>query len=238
MNYEICGFTHLGTRYEINQDRILVQDVVLSEGFWTNSTNEVFCFVADGVGGSHSGEVAAEFVLQGIRQKKTHLKSANNEQTVKELEKLNQQLIRHGRENGCFGTGCTLAGLMADKSGNFQTISTGDSEIYAFRNNMMFRINEIQVIDEWEENSPITGYFGGKESMLDLDFSNSLNEILPHDVFVICSDGLLKPLKIREVKKVLQSNELLQKQAEMILEMALQKEADDNISVILVRVVE
>lgn len=238
MKYNICGFTHLGTRYDINQDRILVQDSVLSDGFQHKKTDNLCCFVADGVGGERSGEVAAEFVLQGVAEKLEILKGYNNAQTQKMLEDLNLKLIEHGKKNGCFGTGCTFIGMMADADGNFQTISTGDSEIYVLRNNMMFRINEIQVFDEFEENSPITGYFGGRQPMLDLDFTNSLEEILPDDKFVICSDGLFKPLKVREVKKILLNGESLQKQAELILEIALQKGADDNITAIFVEVSE
>ena len=64
----IYAMTEKGNHSE-NEDRILINDDVISDGFFETESNEqttIIC-VADGVGGNNAGAVASSFVCESIK---------------------------------------------------------------------------------------------------------------------------------------------------------------------------
>ncbi len=150
------------------------------------------------------------------------------------LKSINHSLIE-GTNNDAKLKGCctTLTGLIVQND-LFKIIHAGDSEIWLLRNDMFFQITNDHVLDETENNSSITSYFGGHEDYLKLDKDISINETFSGDTFLICSDGLYKSLNQKIIKSILKADKDIETKANKILENCLQAGAEDNISVILI----
>jgi len=239
MIINISAFTHIGTKREVNQDRILVENKILDKDFYhLTEQTECFCFVADGIGGGVRGEIASQFVLDNILKQKAALIQMDENSIDGEMNKINQELIDYSKSNPeYFGTGTTLTGLIVKQNDDYITINAGDSEMWVLRNNLFFQITESQVVDESESGSPLISYFGGKESSLDIDLTSSLREIHNNDIFVIASDGLLNSLLPKQVKAILMNNQPLKRKSEFLLENSLSAGANDNVSCILIEVI-
>ena len=64
---KIYAMTEKGEHSE-NEDRILINDNIISDGFFETESNEqtIIC-VADGVGGNNAGAVASSFVCENLK---------------------------------------------------------------------------------------------------------------------------------------------------------------------------
>ncbi len=231
MEFNISAFTHPGTSYEFNEDNILVNGQILNNGeVHLIDQNNCFCFVADGVGGNKAGSFASQFVLANLIKEYDY----SSEKFDQSLQLINNKLINESKANDkTKGSATTLTGLISDEN-NFKIIHAGDSQMWLLRNKMFFQITNDQVLDETEKNSSIKSYFGGFENYLKFDKNIFVHENLVGDVFLICSDGLLKSLNQKILKSILMADKDLQIKAKKILKNCLQIGAVDNISLILI----
>jgi len=115
--------------------------------------------------------------------------------------------------------------------------SAGDSPLWLLRNEMFYQLTENQVVNPYEKDSPLMSYFGGRENNLELQFCTDLREICPNDIFVLCSDGLLKSLSQKQIKAILSSNQSLREKARFLLKKIMEMGAEDNVSCILVEII-
>lgn len=238
MKYNISAFTHVGTKRQLNQDRILVNDKILNTDFYhLDNQNSCFCFVADGIGGGLAGEVASQFVLDNVLKQKDNFLKLEQEIIENKLYTINNELIKHSESAPAHkGTGTTLTGLILLEDASYLIIQAGDSEIWILRENLFFQITESQVFDDTESGSPLISYFGGEEAHLELSTGSSLREILPKDLLVISSDGLFNSIPPKQVKAILSNTQSLKEKSEFILEQTLKAGANDNVSCILIGV--
>ena len=239
MKFNISGFTNIGTQRELNQDRILIQSTVFADDAdYIQEIEDCFCFVADGIGGGPAGDYAAQFVLEQIALRVLPDTKYSDDELLNIFSSINNELIESGKNNiEYLGSGTTLVGIIIHQD-FFKVISAGDSPAYVFRNNSMIKITEDHVLDPFEENSPITSYFGGKNDELQLSFETVLREIKVDDILLLASDGLLKALSIKQVKAILSNSKPVDEKAVFILKKALDAGAEDNISSILIEVLE
>lgn len=238
--YDISGFTNVGTVRQVNQDRILVNGKLLIEGdHHLSKQASCYCFVADGVGGNNAGEFAAEYVLRELNEEpfyKMSEKEYDNylEDYLKKLNKINDQLLEATlKDHDLSGSATTLTGLVI--SGDFFLIvHTGDSQIWLNRNDMFFKLTHDQVMNEMEENSPITSFFGGYENSLNIHLDTESLKTQHGDTLVICTDGLFKSLKPKTVKEILLS-ENTRTTSLSLLNHCLSSGSEDNVSAIIIK---
>jgi PPM family protein phosphatase len=238
LRYNISGFSHKGTEREMNQDRIMIQDSIYESG--THSLlneDHCFCFIADGIGGGPSGEKAAQYVLEQINLKLIRSKNYDDNKLTKILNSINIDLFNEGKLHlEYLESGTTLVGLLIYEN-YFKIVNAGDSQAWLFRNNILTKITEDQVLNNQQENSPITSYFGGKNNNLKLDFGTVLRNIQISDILILTSDGLLKSLTIKQIKAILSNSKPLKEKVSFILQKALQSGSEDNISCIFIEVI-
>ncbi len=232
MIFTISAFTHRGTSRDTNQDCILVNGSVLSEGkIHLEQETTCHCFVADGVGGNREGGFASRFVLEKLND----LLKEDLYGLEERLYRVNVELLEtSGSDVSLKGTATTLSGLIMSKK-MFHVVHAGDSQIWLLRGDVLFQTTIDQVLDDSVENSPITSYFGGFEDRLRFDDSTTSIEPLPGDIFLICSDGLFKSLKPRIVKSILKADREMSVKSDVLLENCLQKGAEDNTSAIIIK---
>jgi serine/threonine protein phosphatase PrpC len=235
MFFNISAFTHTGTKRTKNEDCILANGNLLTEGEIHLSEKEnCVCFVADGVGGNLGGEFASHFVLEKIRS----LNNIFNTDTTSFLENINIDLISATSKSETIqGAATTLSGILL-KENNIKVFHAGDSQIWLLRNDIFFKFTTDHVLDEFVDNSPITSYYGGYNNHLKIEENNNVRIPLEGDFFLICSDGLFKSLSPKIVQVIISSNETIDIKTKRILQNTLESGADDNISVILIQINE
>jgi serine/threonine protein phosphatase PrpC len=229
MNLSISGFTHHGTVKDTNEDCILMNDLLLSEGDANLSNQDhCFCFVADGVGGNNAGDFASRYVLQNVRSLK------QSSELEGDLCDVNTRLLAETKDRvERRGAATTLTGLAA-RNGSFAVLHAGDSQLWLLRNEILFKVTNDQVLNEDDENSPITSFFGGVANDLRFDKDIFVREISIGDIFLLCSDGLFKSLDHKTVKGILNEAGDIRFKSAAILKECLQRGAEDNVSAVLI----
>lgn len=230
MKLNISGFTDPGTQRNLNQDRILINGKVLSEGLMDLAEQgSCVCFVADGVGGNHAGEFASNFVLESIRC------MDDFEDIDHALRKVNTELVTvSSPRRELAGTSTTLTGVIVTND-HFRIVHVGDSQVWLRRNGTFFKVTNDHVVTEYEANSPLTSYFGGSDDDLKFDDNIFVRDMAVGDVFLICSDGLFKALNHKNISAILGTENELPTQARALLRESLQSGAEDNVSAMLIQ---
>ena len=101
------------------------------------------------------------------------------------------------------------------------------------RADRFFRLADEQVLNDLDAASPLTSYFGGTESELDLSMETTLREVRPGDL--LCSDGLFKVLGIDQVKAVFANNLGLAEKARFHQSKVEERDAPDDTSGVLIQ---
>jgi serine/threonine protein phosphatase PrpC len=228
--------THRGRVREINEDAVLDAAPV---GLWA---------VADGVGGADAGDHASMAIaetLSLVRQ------SANATDllalTRVALGDVNRRLLAESRRReftrGMASTVVCL--LIADRK--FFCLWAGDSRLYRWRERQMRQISRDHthvrhlvdrgVLTEAEAvghpNANAITHAVGMDPILRLDCVE--DAVSPGDRFLLCSDGLTKVVSDAEIALVI---ELLgpREAVKQLIQMALDRGAPDNVSVVAVAV--
>jgi protein phosphatase len=232
MKFNIAGFTHKGTGiYMMNEDQILINRIKVDEGeFFLSNQDLCYCFVSDGVGGVQGGSFASSYLLLMLKD----IPEDQFPEINQRLYNINDELIRAASESATLvGCAATLSGIIA-KEGFVEFYHVGDSEIWLLRDDMLMKITKDEVLDVDSNKSPITNYFGGKESKLKIDTDWNKPEILENDIFLICSDGLFKSLDVKLVKPILASDKSVEEKMLKLKENCLLNGSEDNVSAVVV----
>jgi len=127
----------------------------------------------------------------------------------------------------------TLAGIVF-RNDQYRFISAGDSQVFLFRDAKMNKLTTEPVFGEPGCNNPITSYFGGSMSSLNLVISSGLDSILHGDVFFVATDGIFKAVSVGQIERILSNSKTLKEKSDFILFKALQTGSPDNISCIFI----
>jgi serine/threonine protein phosphatase PrpC len=215
--------------------------------------------IADGIGGHEAGEVASRLACEevvsayyGDEVLGTDEMDAPEEK-IRKLEQAtrsaHQKIIRLATEKGEWrGMGTTLSALVL--TGNKALIAhVGDCRIYLCRENASERmtvdhtqtqalIDLGQILPEDENNlccnHILTQVLGGYDD-LDAVFTR-VEDIRKGDVFLLCTDGLHDLVTDREIQAILANNNLPQNNCDALVQTAIQRGGNDNITAIVIEV--
>lgn len=227
-----CGLTTVGTVRKHNEDSYLA------------SPEKHLWIVADGMGGHMRGDVASRSVIEAYKDF-VPLRTVSS--TIDDLEQralsANTKLRENLTENPGQIMGSTIA-MMYSKANIAYFLWAGDSRIYAYRNHHLEQVSHdhsfiqesvdknimsVEEASSHPSSNIITRAVGVHNHLyLDLDYC----EINPGDRFLICSDGLFKDVVLEEIAE--QLDKIPFKAAEGLIDMALSKGANDNVTVIVV----
>jgi len=168
--------TRQGPNHPVNQDSFFADPAC---GLFT---------IADGMGGHRDGDLASKATVQAVAQLVNHPAPSHDRQLI-ELEEavasVNRGLFASylaAPENDISGT--TSLSLVI--SGPYAScVWAGDSRLYLLRQQHLFLISE----DHADEAGRLTTAVGIDEQIA---FGRRTLELIPDDVFVLCTDGLLK----------------------------------------------
>lgn len=228
-----AALTDQGGRRKHNEDAVLSRP---EAGLWC---------VADGMGGHEAGDVASQMLVSTLADLKPTAELVDCIDQVDDiLESVNDRLRDYSAtEFGGKTMGSTVV-VMCARDDVGACLWAGDSRLYRWREGELAQIStdhsEVQKLvesgvlsQEEADNHPnanvITRAVGGAP-VLHVDVT--LFSVEPGDRFLLCSDGLYNEVLPDEIALELASGDVDQA-ARNLLDLALQRGARDNVSVIV-----
>lgn len=217
--------------------------------------------LADGMGGHKAGEVASGMAITALGSELGHAfkklaahPATNDGQRTREvlldvIVRTNAAIYLAAQSNARFaGMGTTL--VVARFYDNHLVVAhVGDSRLYRFRAPSLAQLTrDHSVLQEQIDSgmlSPEQARFAPHKNLVTraLGVDATVNaeigehEVLPGDIFLLCSDGLSDMADDREIAALLAaSSSDLSRCAQQLVQMANEHGGRDNVSVILVRV--
>lgn len=226
------AISHVGAVRKNNEDSILTRPEI---GLWV---------VADGMGGHAAGDVASQTVVECLTQATANGDLATFvDQVEDKLLDANRKLLTLALDQQQRTIGSTVVVFLANGR-HGACLWAGDSRLYRLRGKRIERVTQDHAMVEdlvagglmsREEASShpqanrITRAIG---AMPGLFVDIELFELQPGDIYLLCSDGLYKELTDAEIARTLNGDE---QSVDALINLALQRRARDNVSVIAIR---
>jgi len=233
--YDQVAKTHVGCRRKLNEDAVLACP---ERKLWA---------VADGMGGHDAGEVASAMVVEALwRSPSDASGGANTDGVLAALDEVNERLVEMGRTGFDSRTiGSTVVGLVGNGDA-FTCFWAGDSRAYQVRDGRIGRLSrdhslvqdliDAGMITEREaESHPnaniITRAVGAADR---LRVDTAAVDVRAGDLFLLASDGLTRLVSDEEILSACHGGDI-EASAVNLLELTLDRDAPDNVSLILLR---
>ena len=234
---EIAARSETGFVRNENQDRMSGAEVPLGQLF----------IVADGMGGHKGGALAAELTIVGLQR---HIAAAAPDADVKEViraafKKVNEEVHQkaHSGNPETEGMGSTAV-LMLISNEAAVLAHVGDSRAYLYRRNQLKQLTKDHTVVQkmvdagmltLEEaakhpNASVLERAVGSKPGVEVEVSPEL-KIYDGDAVLLCSDGLSGYASDAEIAAVLRSPATVQEVPQRLVELALQKGGEDNVTV-------
>jgi protein phosphatase len=213
--------------------------------------------LADGMGGYEGGDIASELAVRTIMNElahplktlcrdKPHTNHRYHSATMlleQAVLKANQIIHEMALAKAHFqNMGTTVVAVLFHN--NFISIAhVGDSRLYRLRGNKLRQITkDHSLLEELDLEPEQARYFPNKNYItralgIDKQVNVEIQEdnILPQDIYLLCSDGLTNMLDDSDMQNILSNTHRLDQAAKLLIEAANTQGGKDNISVILVR---
>jgi protein phosphatase len=227
-------FTDVGQIREINEDTPLVDPQL------------ALFAVADGMGGHRGGEIASSTAIEALRASVASGRPINEA-----IERANDAILERASGSAALaGMGTTLTAVVVAGTRRLLIGHVGDSRAYLMRDGTLQRVTddhslveelvrEGRLTPEQAEAHPqraiITRALGVDDEVeVDLYTVSVEND----DRLILCSDGLTTMLRDREIERIARGEGDPQRASEALVDAANSAGGEDNITVVVVDVVE
>ncbi len=256
----IAQVTDVGRRRRNNQDNHLVLPLQGSSAAREGEAELVeiedgplLLAVADGMGGHFGGEVASRLCVENLAKEivdQFHA-SGNGQPDLpaalqRAAEATHQAVYAHAQgyaERLTMGTTLTAVVLHGRRA---ELAQVGDSRAYLFRDGNLILLTQDQTIGAQLRKR------GGDPAKVDVQIQEMLVQAVgaqakievimtaidlePHDLLLLCSDGLYKVVSPAEIVETLELEMGLQERAARLIALANESGGPDNITVILAEI--
>ncbi len=241
LQFEAAAATHAGCLRRVNQDA------------WSYAVDAGVAVVCDGMGGAAGGEIASQTAAEAFLEHMAALPPAQRTQKTLAQAVLAANRRVHNRatqERSLAGMGTTLVALAAGGSGQVLIAHVGDSRCYLWRGATLTRCTtDHSLVEEqvrmgvltpeqaahWPMRNVITRAVGTARTVVP---GTQAQQAAPGDVFLLCSDGLTRELSDAEIAETLRGAGSLQEKNEALVQAALQAGGRDNITSLLVALLQ
>ncbi|MBI5472738.1 MAG: serine/threonine-protein phosphatase [Ignavibacteriae bacterium] len=238
--------------------RTLLESVCLSETGPTRLSNEdslvvvdyaeqgqpekgVLLVVSDGMGGHNAGEIASTMVtslLPDFYRSSSVINCA--EALVQSVIAVNEQVYdRSMSDRTLRGMGATVVAAVV-VNGCVAVVNVGDSRAYLLHNDILRQVSHDDTLRQnhfgifppkfGEELSHVLTQAIGPHMMVSPHVS--ISKVTEGDMLLLSSDGLTSVVTDEEIRYIL-TNKPLEETSKALFDMAIAREGDDNISVII-----
>lgn len=257
----IAAASDPGKKGKVNEDRYSVLPYRLNSN---NHTPSVVALLADGIGGHHAGEIAAQLAVDSINRYIAGSRSNHPEEVLKQALTYSNQIILYRAKSDSkysgMGTTCVCGWIIGSR---LYAASVGDSRLYLLRGSRILRLTTDH---SWVQealtqgtlmpeqvrghpNAHIIRRFLGTTSPLNPDLRLRLSSkesdsqaeanqglhLFPGDRLLLCSDGLTDLVQDDEIFGILKKAPLEASPTQLI-DLANQRGGHDNITVIIMEV--
>jgi type VI secretion system protein ImpM len=233
LQWRSCAHTTVGKRRKLNEDAYLERPEI---GLWA---------VADGMGGHSAGDVASQTVVKAL----SLLSVSDNLETLtasttKCLYEVNADLLKLADTLGPEQIIGTTVVVMLAVGEDCAAIWVGDSRLYRYRGGMLSQLTHdhslvaelsrqgVYAPEEQAGAVPdniVTRALGAE---IELHVDTVTFEAQPGDVYLLCSDGLVKEVQPREIADSF-SRGGCHESCRILIDQALSRGARDNVTVIV-----
>ena len=222
--------------------RLINEDAYLSRpdlGLWA---------VADGMGGHDAGDFASKTIIEELgRIRKPDSGPALMAQVKARVQSANRQLREESRGRGPGAViASTVVGLLLI-DGYFACFWAGDSRLYLLRSGRLLQVTHDhsyvqELVDkgalspeqaERHPQSNVVTRAVGADDELDLELRQS--RLFPNDVFLLCSDGLSRPVDADQIAAILRLGGPPAAAVQALVEAALERGGPDNVTAVVVK---
>lgn len=233
--------SHVGMLRAQNEDAFLADDHVFA--------------VADGMGGHNAGEVASALAISGLKQAAaTGFVSA--ESLVSAINNANNTIHEaSGGPSEQRGMGTTLAALAPlaatdNEPQRMVVANVGDSRVYLFRAN---ELKQVSADHSYVQELLSEGLITAAEARLhprrnivtralgiegDVNADSWVLPMVSGDRYVLCSDGLVDEVEDEDITTILRTNPEPQSAANQLVAVANANGGRDNVTVVVVDIVD
>jgi len=246
------GFgTDRGPVRELNEDSFSV--FIPFPGSEDTADFRAVLAVADGMGGHKGGNLASHFITDRINdyfiqgKYKTKFEQVDDmifvmKTAVREINRDLYATSKRDKSLGDIGSTLTL-GLVKDSV--LYVTHVGDSKCFAVRNGA---IEQLSKDHSWVADQVRSGVLTKEEARNHprqniitqaIGFDPNIEpqvlarEVKPGDRFILCSDGLSNHVKPEEMLDAVTQNPNPQRACDILIQMAIQRGGDDNITAVL-----
>ena len=213
--------------------------------------------VADGMGGVAAGEIASQLATEAMADFYSNKKDTTDGHDLQErlagaVMQANDSILDYVKQNPkTLGMGTTLTAILFH--GDEAILAhVGDSRVYLLRDGDLYQVSkdhsEVQfMVDmgrltpEEARNHPrkhILTQAVGVENSNFLDIFTRRLSVLPDDVFMMCSDGLTDMLSDDDILDLMMQKSEPDGIAQSLIDAALKEGGRDNVTVIIIRVMD
>ncbi len=209
------------------------------DSFFTDPARGI-AIVADGMGGHAAGEVASKITVDSVSESLAAPDSywpfgrAQRERArLVDAIRLANRKVRDAAsaDNALIGMGTTVAVLWI-RGRRAHVAHVGDSRIYRCRRGGLVQLTRDH---SWpSEDGAMRNVLMraiGAEDQVEID--HRLLDVSAGDVYLLCSDGLTRPVSDDGIVHILRDCKSGEEASERLIEMAKQNGAPDNVTVVL-----
>ena len=235
MKFDAWYITDKGLRRDSNQDSSLI-----------NKDLGLF-IVADGMGGHSGGEVASSMAVETVEEiilQPEILKKSPREVMILAYEEASRRIFDKAATERpeLVGMGTTMV-IAYIRGKNIYIGNVGDSRCYLFKKPFLWQITEDhsllneQVRAGLVNEEQIQNFVGRNVITRSVGYERDVHpdvierEIVPGELYLICSDGLSSLVPDRRISEILNQNPP-QKAVQALVEQALANGGDDNVTVL------
>jgi PPM family protein phosphatase len=244
LTIELHGAVDAGRARSNNEDSVAVD------------ADASLAVLADGMGGYNAGEVASNmatsFILSELGRWLTEASTQATDQEVRRamdicVDNANRAIFNAANSNPQYaGMGTTLV-VAVFRQSQLLVGHVGDSRAYRLRAGRLVQITrDHSLLQEQIDAGLITpeqAAFSANKNLVTravgvedtVQLETHQHEVMPGDLYLLCSDGLSDMLADESISQVLQAHESLESGCKALIEAANDAGGKDNISVILVR---
>lgn len=248
MILSIHAASYVGCVREKNEDMVLVSHTCIRNDSFADTIemsgrDRYLTALADGMGGHLGGEVASSDVLHNLDyffgdMPKGLSASDYNEAIIEWLNSINHMIDSKGHSEPCYhNMGTTLVGF-AYYNSRYYWMNCGDSRIYRLHDGSLRQLSTDHSLTNLvggsnKHTNYITNCIGGGCKTSYIDMVDCTEQVLPGDVFMLCSDGLTCMLDDEKIEQLLNGGA----DANGLCQNAIEAGGFDNVSVCVIKIV-